>query len=127
MLGLQLGGFAGEACLCLPQMDQDGSLPVPIQGLAPGNDFDSFRRWAEAHAAALHGVHPYHQTWAGQRLAAMQQILDNGWMFSVEEKNQAILGGLHIQPGASHTAFLALDPPSEDFYDLYTPMQVSVG
>jgi hypothetical protein len=124
LLGLQLGGFAGEARLYLPRLDQDGSPPTPAHGLAPGNEFDSFRRWADAHTAALESGHPYHQTWAGQRLADMQRILYDGWMFTVEDKNQAVLGGLSLQPGESQPAFLALDPPSGDFFDLYTPMQV---
>jgi hypothetical protein len=54
----------------------------------------------------------------------MQRILDDGGLFTVEDKNQALLGGLHIRPGESQPAFLALDPPPGEFYDLYTPMQV---
>lgn len=110
--------YPGLVRLYSPPLQTALPLEESIHGLAIGDDFEPFQRWAEEHIRMIRenlaSDTPYDSEWSLQRIQAIERILDGGagLMFRGEgEMFTAEIRGLKLEPNSYRTFFLVVDPP----------------
>lgn len=110
--------YPGLVRLYSPPLQTTLPLEESIHGLAIGDDFEPFQRWAEEHIRMIRenlaSDTPYDSEWSLQRIQAIERILYGGavLMFRGEgEMFTAEIRGLRLEPNSYGTFFLVVDPP----------------
>ena len=106
-------------------------LEESIHGLAIGDDFEPFQRWAEEHIRMIHenlaSDTPYDSEWSLQRIQAIERILEPGagLMFKGEQELvTAEIRGLKLEPNSYRTFFLLVDPPASPQFPQFHMMDI---
>lgn len=111
--------YPGVVRLYTPPLQTALAIEESIQGLALGDDFEPFKRWADEHIRMIRenlaSEAPYDSAWSLERIQDIERILDGsaGLTFQGEEEmHTAEIRGLKLEPHSYRTFFLVVERPT---------------
>ena len=104
------GRLYGPSLQTAPQQEQRSIGPTVDDDLEP------FKRWGEEHIRMirenLETETSYDREWSLQRIEDIERVLQDGFLFNLEEgTTPSEIHGIQLEPGSYRTFFLALDRP----------------
>jgi hypothetical protein len=123
--------YSGLVRLYSPPLQTALPLEESIHGLAIGDDFEPFKRWAEQHIRIIRenlaSDTPYDSGWSLQRIQAIERVLEPGagLMFHGEQErfSSAEIRGLKLEANSYRTFFLLIDPPAAPEFPMLDILQ----
>jgi hypothetical protein len=116
VISLRLDDYPDKVRVFIPPIRLTDEFKELIDGLYIDDDFDDFKKWSESHIEMLKmqdPKHQYHEEWVNQRVKDIQKVLDNPLMLNVENRKNASINGLIMDPSSYHTFFLMIDRPKD--------------